>query len=199
VLPYFIRAEAREEGGNEYRGAAGKLQTCYGTLRNPLHAAWLEAAREAGYPPTPDVNGFQQEGFGRMDMTVGHGRRCSAANAYLRPRCPVQSEGGDSCARDPHRLRGASRRALEYSQGGGTRRVEVNAEVILCGGPINSPQLLKLSGVGPAAELRSLGIDVVHDVPGVGRTFRITSNSTSRSPARSPSRCIRRSIFGAAR
>jgi choline dehydrogenase len=173
VLPYFIRAEAREEGGNEYRGAAGKLQTCYGTLRNPLHAAWLEAAREAGYPPTPDVNGFQQEGFGRMDMTVGHGRRCSAANAYLRP---AMSRPNLKVATHALATRivfeGRRARALEYCQGGGTRRVEVNAEVILCGGPINSPQLLKLSGVGPAAELRSLGIDVVHDVPGVGENLQ---------------------------
>src|ERR1700722_7346735 len=85
VLPYFRRAETRQEGGNEYRGSSGKLQTRYGTVSNPLHAAWLPAAREAGYPHTADVNGFQQEGFGRMDMTVPDGRRCSAANAYLRP------------------------------------------------------------------------------------------------------------------
>ena len=70
VLPYFRRAENRQEGGNEYRGGQGKLQTRYGSLSNPLHAAWLAAAREAGYPHTDDVNGFQQEGFGRMDMTV---------------------------------------------------------------------------------------------------------------------------------
>jgi choline dehydrogenase len=173
VLPYFIRAEAREEGGNEYRGAAGKLQTRYGTLSNPLHAAWLAAAREAGYPHTPDVNGFQQEGFGRMDMTVGHGRRCSAANAYLRPamsRPNLKVATHALATRIVFEERRA--RALEYSQGGGARRVEVNAEVILCGGPVNSPQLLKLSGVGPAAELRSLGIDVVRDLPGVGENLQ---------------------------
>ena len=85
VLPYFKRAERRQEGGDRYRGDSGKLQTRYGTLSNPLHAAWLAAAEQAGYPHSPDVNGFQQEGFGRMDMTVGEGRRCSAARAYLRP------------------------------------------------------------------------------------------------------------------
>ncbi len=84
-MPYFKRAERREEGGDRYRGAAGELRTRYGTLRNPLHAVWLQAAAEAGYPRSSDVNGFQQEGFGRMDMTVGDGRRWSAANAYLKP------------------------------------------------------------------------------------------------------------------
>ena len=74
VLPYFKRAERREEGGNRYRGDAGKLQTRYGRLTNPLHAAWLAAGSQAGYPHTDDVNGFQQEGFGRMDMTVGGGQ-----------------------------------------------------------------------------------------------------------------------------
>ena len=85
MLPYFRRAEIREEGGDEYRGGDGKLQTSYGSVSNPLHAAWLAAAAQAGYPQSADINGFQQEGFGRMDMTVGNGRRCSAANAYLRP------------------------------------------------------------------------------------------------------------------
>ena len=81
VLPYFKRAEARQEGPDAYRGGTGKLQTSYGSVRNPLHAAWLAAAGEAGYPPSADINGFQQEGFGRMDMTVGAGRRSSASNA----------------------------------------------------------------------------------------------------------------------
>jgi choline dehydrogenase len=81
VLPYFKRAEKREEGGDDYRGSSGKLQTSYGRVTNPLHAAWLAAASEAGYPQSSDVNGFQQEGFGRMDMTVAGGRRCGAARA----------------------------------------------------------------------------------------------------------------------
>ena len=75
VLPYFKRAEDRDEGGDAYRGSGGPLKTRYGTLRNPLHQAWLDAAAAAGYPLTEDVNGRQQEGFGRMDMTVGDGRR----------------------------------------------------------------------------------------------------------------------------
>jgi choline dehydrogenase len=173
VLPYFRRAEQRQEGGNQYRGAGGKLQTRYGTLSNPLHAAWLAAAAQAGYPHTEDVNGFQQEGFGRMDMTVGEGRRCSAANAYLRPamrRSNLKVLTHALATRIVFEGRRAV--ALEYQHGAATHRVRVGRELILSGGPINSPQLLKLSGVGPAAELRAHGIDVVHDLPGVGENLQ---------------------------
>jgi choline dehydrogenase len=173
VLPYFRRAEKRQEGGNEYRGNSGKLETRYGTVSNPLHAAWLAAAAEAGYPSTADVNGFQQEGFGRMDMTVAGGRRCSASNAYLRPalRRPNLTVLTHALAT---RILFEGRRAtgLEYRRGGVTHRVRIAGELILSGGPINSPQLLKLSGVGPAAELRAHDIPIVHDLPGVGENLQ---------------------------
>jgi choline dehydrogenase len=173
VLPYFRRAEKRQEGGNEYRGNSGRLETRYGTLSNPLHAAWLSAAGEAGYPSTADVNGFQQEGFGRMDMTVADGRRCSASNAYLRsamrrPNLKVLTHALAT------RILFEGRRAtgLEYRRGGISHRVQIAGELILSAGPINSPQLLKLSGVGPAAELRAHDIPVVHDLPGVGENLQ---------------------------
>jgi len=173
VLPYFRRAESRQEGGDEYRGSSGKLQTRYGTVSNPLHAAWLKAASEAGYPQTADVNGFQQEGFGRMDMTVADGRRCSAANAYLRPamRRPNLKVLTHALAT---RILFEGRRAtgLEYVRGNTTHRVRVGRELILSGGPINSPQLLKLSGVGPGAELSTHGIPVVHELEGVGENLQ---------------------------
>jgi choline dehydrogenase len=173
VLPYFRRAENRQEGGDEYRGDNGKLQTRYGTLANPLHAAWLKAGGEAGYPRTADVNGFQQEGFGRMDMTVADGRRCSAANAYLRPAMRRRNLTVLTHALAT-RIVFEGRRAvgLEYVRGDTTHRVRIERELILSGGPINSPQLLKLSGVGPAAELRTHGIPVVHDLPGVGENLQ---------------------------
>ena len=173
VLPYFKRAETRAEGGNEYRGGSGKLQTCYGRLTNPLHAAWLDAADEAGYTRSADVNGYSQEGFGRMDMTVADGVRCSAANAYLRPamRRPNLKVVTHALATrilfEGRRVRG-----VEYSREGVSRRAWANVEVILCGGPINSPQLLKLSGIGPAAELRAHGIDVIADRRGVGENLQ---------------------------
>jgi choline dehydrogenase len=173
VLPYFRRSERRAEGGSAYRGDSGKLQTCYGTLKNPLHAAWLAAAHAAGYPSSDDVNGFQQEGFGRMDMTVGQGRRSSASNAYLRPamRRPNLSVLTRALAT---RVVFDGRRvdALQYRRGDALHTVRIGRELILSGGPINTPQLLKLSGVGPAAELRSHGIDVVKDLAGVGENLQ---------------------------
>ena len=173
VLPYFRRAEHRQEGGDRYRGDSGPLGTCYGSLRNPLHQAWLAAAREAGYPATSDVNGFQQEGFGRMDMTVQNGRRCSAANAYLRPamkraNLAVRTHAHVTrIAFDGRRASGVHYRRAEREMLAVARR-----ELILSAGSINSPQLLKVSGVGPADELKALGIPVLHALPGVGENLQ---------------------------
>jgi choline dehydrogenase len=173
VLPYFKRAERRQEGGDRYRGDSGKLMTSYGSMSNPLHAAWLAAAEQAGYPHSKDVNGFQQEGFGRMDMTVGEGRRCSAARAYLHPALGRSNLTVITQALATRVLfEGRRARALEYVRGGKTHRVQAGKELILSAGSINSPQLLKLSGVGPGAELQSLGIEVVHDLPGVGENLQ---------------------------
>jgi len=173
VLPYFKRAEHRAEGGDEYRGGEGPLGTRYGTLANPLHQAWLESAVQAGYARTSDINGFRQEGFGRMDMTVDAGVRASAANAYLRRATQrrnlevrtralvtrIDFEGQRACG-------------LQYLRAGSTQQVRARRAVIVSTGPINTPQLLKLSGVGPAAELNALGIPLVRDLPGVGENLQ---------------------------
>ena len=173
VLPYFRRAERRAEGGDDYRGDAGKLQTCYGTLANPLHAAWLAAAVQAGYPRTPDINGFQQEGFGRFDMTVGGGRRSSTANAYLRPAMKRRNLTVRTRALATRILFDDKRAVgLRYRRGDALRTVRVRRELLVCGGPINSPQLLKLSGLGPAAELAQHGIALTRDMPGVGENLQ---------------------------
>jgi choline dehydrogenase len=173
VLPYFRRAEGRAEGGDAYRGGEGRLKTSYGTLENPLYRAFIEAARQAGYPTTPDINGFQQEGFGRMDMTVHRGLRWSAARAYLLPamRRPNLTVRTDALAT---RIGFEGRRAasLAYLRGGVETKVSARREIILCGGPINSPQLLKLSGIGPETELRQHGIEVVRHLPGVGENLQ---------------------------
>ena len=173
VLPYFRRAETRDEGGDTYRGGEGALHTRYGPLDNPLYTAFIESAAQAGYPLTDDINGGQQEGFGRMDMTVHGGRRWSAANAYLkpamaRPNLTVVTHALAS------RILFDGRRAVgvAYRHDAVERTATARREVILSGGPINSPQLLKLSGIGPAAELRSHGIAVVHDLPGVGENLQ---------------------------
>lgn len=174
VLPYFRRAEKRATGGDDYRGDKGPLQTRYGTLGNPLHAAWLTASRQAGYATTNDINGYQQEGFGRLDMTVGEdGRRCSAANAYLRPAMRRPNLAVKSAALVT-RVLFDGRRAVgvEYRRGQALQTVHAQREVIVSAGPINSPKLLKLSGVGPAAELHEHGIEVVADRPGVGENLQ---------------------------
>jgi choline dehydrogenase len=173
VLPYFKRAERRAEGGNEYRGGEGRLQTSYGTLRNPLHAAWLEAARQAGYPSSSDLNGAQQEGFGRFDMTVGDGRRSSTANAYLRPAMHRSNLSVRTHALvSGIELEGRQASGVRYRRGGQEHRVRARREVILSAGCIGSPQLLKLSGIGPPAELREQGIELVQALPGVGENLQ---------------------------
>jgi len=173
VLPYFRRAEKRAAGGDAYRGDSGKLCTTNGSFDNPLNPVWIEAGRQAGYPVTADMNGFQQEGFGRMDMTVGDGRRCSAANAYLRPAMRRSNLSIRTHALVT-RVLFEGRRAVgvKYLRGGREVVVRARREVIISAGPINTPQLLKLSGVGPQAELAALGIPVVHDVPGVGENLQ---------------------------
>jgi choline dehydrogenase len=173
VLPYFRRAEGRQEGGDDWRGAEGPLATRYGPLENPLYHAFVEAAGQAGYPATRDINGEVQEGFGRMDMTVKDGRRWSAANAYLRPAMTRRNLAVRTHARATRvLLEGRRAVGVAYLQGDEAREVRARREVILCGGPINSPQLLKLSGVGPADELSRHGIPVVADRPGVGENLQ---------------------------
>ncbi|SIQ82502.1 MULTISPECIES: choline dehydrogenase [Acidiphilium] len=173
VLPYFKRAETRDEGGDAWRGGEGPLHTKYGPLRNPLYQAFIEAGRQAGYPVTEDVNGYQQEGFGRMDMTVHRGRRWSAANAYLRPargRANLTVESRILVSRVV--FEGSRAVGVAYLRRGQEVVVRARREVVLAAGAINSPKLLKLSGVGPADELRAHGIGVVADRPGVGENLQ---------------------------
>jgi choline dehydrogenase len=173
VLPYFRRAEHCRTGGDAYRGDAGPLYTRYGSLRNPLHEAWLAAASQAGYPATSDINGFQQEGFGRMDMTVRDGRRCSAANAYLRPAMRRANLAVRTHALATRILfDGLRASGICYQRGDTQGQAMARRELIIAAGSINSPQLLKLSGVGPAAELAEHGITVVHDLAGVGENLQ---------------------------
>jgi choline dehydrogenase len=173
VLPYFKRTERREKGGDDYRGGDGPVHTRYGRLDNPLNQVWLEAGRQAGYPVTQDMNGFQQEGFGRMDMTVGGGRRSSAANAYLRPamrRRNLEVRTHSLATRILFEDRRAV--AVAYRRGNEEHVARARREVIVSAGPIQSPKLLQLSGVGPAQELVRHGIRVLHDLPGVGENLQ---------------------------
>jgi len=173
VLPYFKRAERYDGGADRYRGGEGKLDTRHGLLTNPLHRAWVTAGQQAGYPLTDDMNGFMQEGFGRMDMTVGGGRRASAANAYLRPAMRrVNLEVRTHALATRIVFDGRRAAGIAYLRGNEEHIARAHREVIVSAGSIQSPKLLKLSGVGPAQELKDHGIPVVHDLPGVGENLQ---------------------------
>ncbi|MCQ6260618.1 choline dehydrogenase [Alcanivorax sp. MM125-6] len=174
VLPYFKRAEDCVYGGDVYRGDQGGLTTCNGNnMKNPLYRAFIKAGEQAGYGYTEDYNGYRQEGFGRMDMTVRDGVRCSTSLAYLkpamtRPNLDVQTHALTTRVL----LEGKKAVGVEYRQGANTFRVRARKEVILSASSFNSPKLLMLSGIGPAAHLKEHGIEVVHDLPGVGRNLQ---------------------------
>ncbi len=173
VLPYFKRMENWHGGEDgEWRGHDGPLHVTRGPRANPLFHAFVEAGRQAGYPVTADYNGRQQEGFGPMEATIWKGRRWSAANAYLKPAL----KGGNVALR-----RGFARRVVieagravgvEISRGGTVEVIRARAEVILAASSINTPKLLMLSGIGPAAHLAEHGIEVVADRGGVGANLQ---------------------------
>src|SRR5579885_2959928 len=148
VLPYFRRQESWEGGPSFYRGGTGPLATRMTTFADPLVDAYAEAGRAAGYKTTPDYNGAQQEGFGVWQMTSKDGRRCSAADAYLRPALERKNLTVEIDALATRVVFDGRRAAgVEYVKDGDTVTAYADREVILCGGVINSPQLLMLSGI----------------------------------------------------
>lgn len=172
-LPYFRKAEQSKFGGDQYRGDSGPLYTSNSNeMKNPLYRAFIEAGVQAGYEASEDVNGYQQEGFGRMDATIKGGVRWSTANAYLKPamrRPNLHVEMGALT----HRilLEGKLAVGVEYSQNGKIFCAKARREIILSAGPFNSPKLLMLSGIGPSEHLREHGIEVNHHLPGVGENL----------------------------
>jgi len=172
VLPYFKRMENAKGGEEGWRGTDGPLHVQRGTRLNPLYQTFIEAGREAGFEITADYNGSKQEGFGPMEQTIHMGRRWSAANAYLKPALKRQNV---SLVRGfARRVRIENQRAVgvEIEARNSIQVVKARREVIVSASSINSPKLLMLSGIGPAEELRSLGIDVVADRPGVGKNLQ---------------------------
>ena len=168
ILPYFRRSEASERGADDYHGGDGPLHTGRRCLPSPLIDAFIRAAAEAGHPVTDDFNGPQLEGAGRYDSTIKDGERWSAAKGYLKP---VLDRPNLDVLTDVlvERVTFDGRRAtgIAYRKDGKAETVAAR-ETIVCGGAVNSPQLLMLSGVGPAAHLAEHGIAVVHDAPDVG-------------------------------
>lgn len=172
VLPYFKRGETWEKGPNTWRGGAGPIGVEWAKTGDPLYTAWIEAAKAIGIPHTNDYNARQQEGFGRSQYTIRNGRRSSAAKAYLRPVLKRQNlvvETGAHATRIV--MQGTRSTGIEYVRKGRQRRAEASREVILAGGAFNTPQLLMLSGIGPAAHLRETGIQPLLDLP-VGRNLQ---------------------------
>ena len=171
-LPYFKRMETCIAGADDWRGGDGPLKLERGPATSPLFRAFLEAVEEAGHPRTVDVNGYRQEGFNAFDRNVYRGRRQSAARAYLHP---VLHRKNLNLITKAHATRlvmdGTRVTGVEY-QCRGRRHVAAAAEVVLCGGAINTPQLLQLSGIGPAAVLHDAGVSPVVDLPGVGENLQ---------------------------
>jgi choline dehydrogenase len=174
-LPYFKRMEncLAADITDEFRGHAGPLVLERGPARSPLFGAWFEAAQQAGYRLTDDVNGYRQEGFAPFDRNVHRGRRLSAARAYLhpvmdRPNLEVKTRAFVTRVL----FDGTRATGVEHTTHGSAPQRVRAGEVILCGGAINSPQLLQVSGVGDAEHLRSLGVDVVQHLPGVGENLQ---------------------------
>lgn len=173
VLPYFKKLETRLIGADKYHGDKGPLKLTTPKNKNPLFKAFFDSVQEAGYPLTDDVNGAQQEGFGKFDQTIYKSRRRSAARSYLhpvkhRPNLTVMTKAM------VHKVifKGKKAIGVEYKKGGKVQEVYANQEILLCGGAINSPQLLQLSGIGDGKELHQHGIEVVHDLPGVGKNLQ---------------------------
>jgi choline dehydrogenase-like flavoprotein len=173
ILPYFKRAETWEEGGNTFRGGDGPIHVIRGRSRDPLFDAFIAAADALGYPLTPDHNGENPEGLARGQSNIKDGRRHSLADAYLRP---AMKRGNITLATKAHVTRlimnGNRVEGVEYVQRGNTVQAHAESDVILSGGVFNSPQILMLSGIGPADELTSHGITPVVDLPGVGHNLQ---------------------------
>ncbi len=173
MLPYFRRSEGNARGADALHGADGPLSVSDLRYVNPLSHAFIEAAGQAGYPANADFNGPRQEGVGLYQVTQRDGSRCSSAVAYLRP-AKARPNLGVVTGAQVNRItfEGARASGVVYGAAGGAFHQVATREVLLCGGAINSPQLLMLSGIGPAAELRRHGIKPLHDAPGVGANLQ---------------------------
>jgi choline dehydrogenase len=175
VLPYFKRSEALEGGGDAWHGGDGPLKVSKASSKNPIYAATVEAGRQAGHPITKDFNGFQQEGWGPYQLTVHDGQRWSAAKGYLHPALKRPNLTCLTGARTTRIVIEDGRAVgVEYMDDKTKAKtiVHANAEVLLCAGAVQSPQILQLSGVGDSEALAAHGIPVVHELKGVGANLQ---------------------------
>ncbi|MET0277324.1 MAG: GMC family oxidoreductase N-terminal domain-containing protein [Pseudorhodoplanes sp.] len=173
VLPYFKKQESWEGGESEYRGGSGPLTTRPSRYTDPLVDSYIEAAEQAGHAFNPDYNAAEQDGFSRMQATIRRGRRCSTSVAYLRPALARHNLTVEvNALANRVVFEGARAVGVEYRQGGETKIARAAKEVLVCGGTINSPQLLMLSGIGAPGELKAQRIDVKAALPGVGKNLQ---------------------------
>ncbi|MFO1058202.1 MAG: GMC family oxidoreductase N-terminal domain-containing protein [Dongiaceae bacterium] len=173
VLPCFRRSEGNRHLGGPFHGTDGPLAVSSFPAGSPIHEAFLAAAQDRGLPYNPDVNGATQEGCGPFQATIGLEGRCSAAAAFLHPVADRPNLRVETNAQATSLIvRGSRAVGVEYLKMGRPESAVAGVEIVLCGGAINSPQLLLLSGIGPAADLRRLGIPVLLDLPGVGRNLQ---------------------------
>ena len=173
VLPYFRKAENQQRGADKYHGAGGPLPVSDWRHADPLSEAFVVAAAQTGIPTNPDFNGASQEGAGFFQTTTQRGRRASTAYSYLRPAKNRSNLHIETSALAQRVLfEGRRARAIEYRQSGAVRTARARKEILVSGGAYNSPQLLQLSGVGPAELLKQHGIDMVLDAPGVGNDLQ---------------------------
>ena len=173
VLPYFKRSESWCGGEDAFRGGSGPIGTRYTDLSDPICESVIEAGKSAGFAYSSDLNGKIQEGFGLAQSTIANGRRASAAAAYLKPALPrANLSVRTSASATRIVLDGKKAIGVEYLHRGRTEQAFAEREVLLSAGAINSPQLLMLSGIGDAAQLRAHGIKAVADLPGVGADFQ---------------------------
>ncbi|MGE4047607.1 MAG: GMC family oxidoreductase [Acetobacteraceae bacterium] len=173
VLPYFRKSEDKIDGGDDLHGTGGPLAVSSIDDYDPISKAFIKSAVDLGFPRTNDFNGRVQEGAGYYHLTTRNGRRCSTAVGYLRPAMKRPNLRVITHAMSEHvLLEGKRAVGVRYRQGGAVHSVRARREVIVSGGALNSPQLLLLSGIGPAAHLQEHGIAVAHDLPGVGQSMQ---------------------------
>lgn len=172
-LPYFKAGETSDRGADDWRGGSGPLNTTKGKLESPLFEAFVDAGAQSDHGYSEDLNGYKPEGIARFDSTTRNGRRCSAAVAHLYPalrrkNCTLVT----GATVQKITIEGDCATGIEYTHDGNLNRVEASHEIILSGGAINSPQILMMSGIGPADHLCKHGIEVKLDLPGVGQNLQ---------------------------
>jgi choline dehydrogenase len=173
VLPYFMRSESLQGGGDNYHGAEGPLHVSKASSRNPIYSSFIAAGAQAGHRLTPDFNGFQQEGFGPYQLTIRDGKRWSAAAAYLHPVLGRPNLTAEIDARTTRILLENGRATgVEFVQAGQVRQVFADAEVLLSAGTAQSPQILQLSGIGAPESLAAAGVTTTLERPGVGENLQ---------------------------